>query len=93
MSQDRFARIFKERTGDSFGRYRRKLRMEKAKGLLLHSSEGIKTIAAAVGYSSHSYFTREFREYAGISPQQFRSCPPKIGEIPDLCKRMPDLCK
>ncbi|ARA93306.1 AraC family transcriptional regulator [Rhodothermaceae bacterium RA] len=67
----RFARY----VGQSAGAYRRRHRMELAKRLLrddgLHSVP-IFQIALAVGYTRHDTFTRAFRRYTGMTPDQYR---------------------
>jgi AraC-like DNA-binding protein len=52
--------------------YRRQLRVEHAKELLLNSDEKVQTIALASGYKSLSYFTRDFRKTVGMPPSKFR---------------------
>ena len=52
--------------------YRRQLRIEHAKELLLNSDEKLQTIALASGYKSLSYFTRDFRKTVGMPPSKFR---------------------
>lgn len=52
----------------------RKLRMEKAKELLLdHAELSIMEIATECGYSDYNYFISVFSKYYGISPNQFRA--------------------
>lgn len=51
----------------------RKLRMEKAKELLLdHAELSIMEIAMECGYSDYNYFISVFSSYYGISPNHFR---------------------
>lgn len=72
VSEDHFSRLFKKELQRPFCDYVRQLRIQRAKHLLLNSNDEVKAIAAAVGYSSHSYFTQHFRERVGMSPRQFR---------------------
>jgi two-component system, response regulator YesN len=72
VCEDHFGRLFKKEVKSPFRHYLRQLRIEQAKYLLLNSNDGVKTIAAAVGYSSHSYFTHDFHAHMGISPREFR---------------------
>lgn len=51
----------------------RKLRMEKAKELLLdHTGWSIMEIATECGYGDYNYFISAFTKFYGISPKQFR---------------------
>ena len=72
VGEDHFGRLFKKEVRSPFRHYLRQLRIEQAKHLLLNSTDGIKAIAGAVGYSSHSYFTHDFREHVGMQPRKFR---------------------
>lgn len=47
--------------------------MNAAMELLLTSSMSISEISACFNYSSQFYFSRVFKKYYGVSPQQARS--------------------
>lgn len=68
MSASAFHRAFKEITSDSPMQYLKKIRLTKAKDLMVQ--ENIKAYIAAdkVGYESSSQFSREFKRYFGQSP-------------------------
>ena len=68
MSASAFHRAFKEITADSPMQYLKKVRLTKAKELIVQ--ENIKAYIAAdkVGYESVSQFSREFKRYFGQSP-------------------------
>lgn len=72
VGEDHFGRLFKKEVRSPFRHYLKQLRIEQAKHLLSSSTDGIKAIAGAVGYNSHSYFTRDFRELVGMPPREFR---------------------
>lgn len=63
---------FKRKTGLSPMEYIKKLRIEKAKELLINTDCSILQIAEQVGYSFNSSFSRIFKEIEGTSPAQFR---------------------
>ena len=68
--------IFKNETGVNFRDYVIKIRMEKAKELILGSSDlKIKQIANMVGYDYPNSFIRTFKKYEGITPQMYRKEP------------------
>ena len=70
MSPSAFHRAFKEITSDSPMQYLKKVRLTKARDLIVQ--ENIKAYLAAdqVGYESPSQFSREFKRYFGQSPAE-----------------------
>jgi AraC-like DNA-binding protein len=70
MSASAFHRAFKEITSDSPMQYLKKLRLTKARDLMLQ--ENLKAYIAAdkVGYESSSQFSREFKRFFGQSPAE-----------------------
>lgn len=70
-----FSRIFKKIIGISFSQYLLKIRMEKAKELLVSNPElKISDIAKLVGYNEDNVqnFTRAFKNHFGKSPKNFK---------------------
>lgn len=65
------SKAFKKILGINFIDYLTKIRMDKAKRLLMETNEKISDIAETVGYR-HSYFNRIFKKHVGITPSQFR---------------------
>jgi AraC-like DNA-binding protein len=70
MSASTFHRAFKEITSDSPIQYLKKVRLTKARDLMVQ--ENLKAYIAAdkVGYESSSQFSREFKRYFGQSPAE-----------------------
>jgi AraC-like DNA-binding protein len=67
------SKIFKEETGESPINYLIKIRLEKAKDILLNSDGGsIKNIANQVGYDDVYHFSKLFKKYYGISPLYYK---------------------
>ncbi len=67
------SKIFKEETGESPINYLIKIRLEKAKDILLNSdNDSIKNIANQVGYDDVYHFSKLFKKYYGISPLYFK---------------------
>ncbi len=67
------SKIFKEETGESPINYLIKIRLEKAKDILEHAEGGsIKSIANEVGYDDVYHFSKLFKKYYGMSPQNYR---------------------
>jgi AraC-like DNA-binding protein len=67
------SKIFKEETGESPINYLIKIRLEKAKEILSEREGGsIKNIANEIGYDDVYHFSKLFKKYFGISPQNYR---------------------
>lgn len=67
------SKIFKEETGESPINYLIKIRLEKAKDILVNSEGGsIKNIANQVGYDDVYHFSKLFKKYYGISPLYYK---------------------
>ena len=64
---------FKKKTGTSFSKYVKSLKMESAKTLLKESPKGIKEIAYDLGYKSLAHFYRDFTSFFGISPKAYKT--------------------
>lgn len=77
MSPFRFARAFKQATGQSPRQYVITRRIERAKQLLRSCHRDIADIADLVGFSTQSHFTSAFHRHCGMTPKRFRdSCRP-----------------
>ncbi|WP_270168972.1 response regulator transcription factor [Paenibacillus sp. SYP-B4298] len=64
--------LFHQEVGTSFSDYVNHYRIEKATQLLLHTDLKTSDIAREVGYLDSSYFYRQFKKYAGVSPTELR---------------------
>ena len=63
---------FKQITGEGFGEYLIRKRMEKA-GMLLQKTEmRIQDIAAECGYDNQRYFASSFKKFYGCTPTEFK---------------------
>lgn len=72
LSPGYFSTMFKKKAGSNFVHHLTKLRIRQAKQLLLETTMTISEIAAAIGYSSASFFIRSFKKTEGISPSEYR---------------------
>jgi len=72
MSTFYFCKIFKKVTGQNFTDYLSRLRVEKAKNLLLNVNYRVSEIAHEVGFQSLPHFNRVFKSLAGESPTHYR---------------------
>ena len=66
------SRMFKAATGSNFKDYISDKRLERARILLLTTSDSVGSITEAVGFDRVSYFSTLFRKKYGISPSQYR---------------------
>jgi len=73
-----FCRIFKKYTGLNFTDYVSRIRIEKAKSLLLNPNLRISEIAYEVGFQSLTHFNRVFKRVVGQSPTVYRASLPKM---------------
>ena len=67
-----FCKMFKKATGLNFTDYLSRVRVEKARNLLLNPNLRISEIAFSAGFQSLSHFNRVFRRIAGESPTRYR---------------------
>ena len=64
--------FFKEKMGENLVDRIARLRMTKAKELLLTTSANVSEIALQVGYASSGTFIRGFKKLEGVTPTQYR---------------------
>ena len=67
-----FSVLFKDETGVTFTDYLTRVRLHKAKELLLTDNMPIWEVAEKVGYSTAKYFIQVFKENEGMSPKHYR---------------------
>ena len=85
MGTSSFHRTFKEMTGDTPLQYLKKIRLLKAKNLLVHEGKRVEEAATEVGYASPSQFSREFKRYFSVPPSEAETLPyidPFRAELP-----------
>jgi len=72
VSERTFIRYFKKATGELPNQYLQKLRVEKAKQLLLNTQDSFEHITYCVGYSNASTFRKVFKKKTGLNPTEYR---------------------
>ena len=72
ISRFRLAHLLKAATGQTLLQHVKRLRAEEARSLLENTALSCAEIAANLGFTDQSHFTRHFREVAGITPAQYR---------------------
>lgn len=73
MSAFYFCKMFKKVTGVNFTDYLSRVRIEKAKNLLLNPNLRVSEIAFEVGFQSLTHFNRVFKKLLGQSPTDYRA--------------------
>jgi YesN/AraC family two-component response regulator len=76
MPPSRFCREFKAAFGVTFVEHLANARVLQAKRLLANPTMPVADVAAAVGFTDPSYFTRVFRKQEGVSPTEYRARQP-----------------
>jgi AraC-like DNA-binding protein len=67
-----FCKLFKRATGLTFTDYLARVRIEKAKTLLLDPNRRVSEVAYDIGFQSLTHFNRVFRKVVGRSPSSYR---------------------
>lgn len=75
MGVSSFHRAFKEVTGETPLQYLKKVRLLKAKNLLVFEGKRVEETAYDVGYASPSQFSRDFKRYFDVPPSEARELP------------------
>lgn len=65
-------KLFQEETGEKFGDYLNRVRMEQARKLLEEGDLKVYEVGSRVGISNYRYFTQKYREWYGITPKEVR---------------------
>jgi len=73
LSREYISRRFKQDLGENLSDYITRIRIEKAKLLLMNPQLRIVQIAEMVGYRDEKYFSKVFKKTTGLSPNQYRA--------------------
>jgi AraC-like DNA-binding protein len=68
-----FCKLFKKVTGLNFTEYVSRVRIERARTLLLNRNLRVSEIAYEVGFQSLTHFNRVFKRILGVSPTEYRA--------------------
>ncbi|MEI7025850.1 response regulator transcription factor [Paenibacillus sp. y28] len=72
VSREHLLRLFKQKFGYGIYEYTLKVRMDKAKDLLLDPVLSIQAVGESVGYPDSGYFRKAFKKHVGLSPVEYR---------------------
>lgn len=64
---------FKQQTNENLTAYINKVRVEKAKQLLMNWNLSISEISRMTGFSEHNYFSKVFKKLTGQTPAEYRN--------------------
>jgi AraC family transcriptional regulator len=71
-SRGHFVKMFYKATGMTPHRYILNRRVEHARFLLKRKNARLVDVAVSCGFSSQAHLTKIFREYAGVTPAEYR---------------------
>lgn len=72
MTPDHFIRVFRQSVGVTPGEFMIQSRIEAARNLLRFTNHNIARIADMLGYRDVYFFSKQFRQRAGLSPSNYR---------------------
>lgn len=72
VSDNYLSQIFRQEITISPWDYLNRLRIQKARELLLHTQDSVTSIAIQVGFNDSAYFSRVFHKLTGRSPLEYR---------------------
>jgi len=71
-SAGHLSRTFKKETGSSLITYLTRIRLDRAKELLLQTDASLQNIAESIGIPDVIYFSRLFKKHVGLAPGRFK---------------------
>jgi len=69
---DHFGRIFRQIAGVTPKEFAIRVRLDRARHLLRDSAMSVEAISRSLGYADVFFFSRQFKQRAGLSPTQWR---------------------
>lgn len=72
LSPNYLSKFFRKETGISLSEYIQNERMDLAKRLLLQEKLSISQIAIETGYPSFAHFSKQFKKFVGMTPNEYR---------------------
>ncbi|MDE5423011.1 AraC family transcriptional regulator [Ancylomarina sp. DW003] len=72
LSKTAFCRFIKNKTNKTFSEFLNEMRINYAKKLIVEGKLSMAQIAYECGFSSPSYFNKQFKNYTGQTPQELK---------------------
>ncbi len=72
MNENAFSRFFSQRTRKTFSAFVQQMRLQRAAGLLVEDELPVTEICYECGYNNISNFNRQFLNYYGMNPVNYR---------------------
>ena len=72
LTRTHFSSKFKAETGMTLTDFILSEKTEEAKRLLRYSDKSAAAIGIYLGFSSHGHFTKVFKKYTGLTPNEYR---------------------
>ncbi|MCM3747110.1 response regulator [Paenibacillus pasadenensis] len=82
FSENYLSVLFKKETGEKIVDFLTKIRMQKARELLMNPSLKIYEISERVGYTDSNHFSKYFKKMEGLFPLEYRRLATGRGEAP-----------
>lgn len=73
LSRVYFSQLFKQLMGENITDFLTRLRLEKAKELLMNPDTKVYEIALDIGFESQYYFNKLFKSTMGVTPTEYRN--------------------
>ncbi|MFD0870732.1 Uncharacterized response regulatory protein SA0215 [Chlamydia abortus] len=71
LTRNYLSQIFKEVTGENYNSYVTRVRMERARELMMSGKYKLYEITAMVGYKNNAYFSQQFKKHMGCNPSDY----------------------
>lgn len=84
ISKNYFCSLYKQETGDNFLNYVTKTKIQRAKYLLKEKNMRIYEVCNYLGYTDTTYFTKLFKKYCGITPNEYKKAECEKYEMQDV---------
>ncbi len=78
--------VFKKEYGVTVSGYLLRIRMEKAREIILSGKFKLSAVSQMVGFADAAYFSKCFKKYYGISPSSFENMQKNPGIIRENCR-------